>query len=73
MPHLRPMKSAVGAPRSAPVNVPADKIDTTSDCSLVVIANPVGAVESGCPNVRSQSFMAWMPLMIPVSYLYEYW
>jgi hypothetical protein len=64
--HLLPRKSAAGAAKRAPKNVPADKMETTRDCSDEVMAHtPV--VGLGLPKTHNQLFMVWIPEMTPVS------
>ena len=58
-----------GAPKRAPKNVPAERIDTTSDWvdDEMPYASGFEAVGIGLPNVWVQSLMAMIPLMMPVS------
>lgn len=63
-PRRRPIQSAIGAARSAPKKVPADKMDTIRDSSALVTPS-----SPGLENVCFQYFMPIIPLMVPVSYL----
>jgi hypothetical protein len=62
-PILRPRISAHGAARSAPKNVPADRMDTIRESSLAV-SFPSACVAKVC----FQYFMPRIPEMVPVSY-----
>lgn len=69
-PHRRPRISPRGPAESAPKKVPADKMETTSDdVEEVMILSPVAA--SIEPKVSTNSFMARIPPIVPVSYPYR--
>ena len=64
--HLLPRKSAVGAAKRAPKNVPTDKMETMRDCwDEVMVQTP--AVPVGLPKTHNQFFIVWTPEMTPVS------
>ena len=63
--HLLPSLSAVGAAKRAPQKVPADRMETTSDCWDEVMAHTPSAL--GLPKVHNQFFIVWMPEITPVS------
>ncbi|KAI3487307.1 hypothetical protein L1887_48892 [Cichorium endivia] len=67
IPHRRPRISEIGAPAKAPTKVPAERIDTTSDSSLVVRAYSVVLPATGEPNVSWKFFITIRPEMVPVS------
>jgi tetrahydromethanopterin S-methyltransferase subunit F len=69
-PSRRPIASATGAAVSAPKKVPAERIDTiVEDCEAVMLRSPELSLKP-VENSRSQYFMARMPPIVPVSYLF---
>jgi hypothetical protein len=68
--YCRPIRSATGAAVRAPKNVPVDKIETiVADCEAVMLRLPRLSLKL-VEKVRSQYFMARIPLIVLVSYLF---
>lgn len=64
--HRLPRKSAAGAAKRAPKNVPTDKIETTRDWWEEEMEQvPVDG--SRFPKVHNQFSIVWIPEMTPVS------